>query len=426
MAVVKISNHLFMKQLLFIYLVLFSAINVCLGQGRSIESIGITEITIIEIAPNGDVWAGSNGQGVAFYKADSLKWAYFNHANTPDLESDTITALYVNSIAGVQHAFVGTVSGATDFAASVPTAINSLPEPRVAGITYRPDSLWILTTNKIARYDSSGVYKTNFNSPLPNITCTQSGISKCVGLWSGTANNGCFFTADGVNFTYIDTTPPKQKLVDNRVNAIAIDDQCIAKFIGTKGGFSVCPVGNPCQNFTTANGLPQNDITSVALVCGKVWLGTRDSGVVIFTPPSTFTRLTKANGLPDNHVTSIGSNADNCTAYVASRDGSIALLDTNKTVLNVLSAIEKVNGQSFGVKVYPQPSAHVLNFDFEAEIAAGQLILTDMAGRTLQNIPLKNTAKVTTDVYVLSAGIYFYQLYSGNSLVKTGKVSITR
>ncbi len=415
-----------MKQLIIFCAVFFSTISLCLGQGRSVESIGITDIIIIEIAPNGDVWAGSNGQGVAFYNADSVKWTYYNKANTPSLASDTVTAIYVNAIGGTQHAFIGTVSGATDFAASVPTAINSLPEPRVTGITYRPDSLWILTTNKLALYDSSSIHRTDFNAPLPNVTCTQNGISNCAGLWSGTANNGCFYTADGVNFTYIDTTPPRQKLVDNRVNAIATDDQCIAKFIGTKGGFSVCPVGNQCQNFTTANGLPQNDITSVALVCGKVWLGTRDSGVVIFTPPSTFTRLTGANGLPDNHITSIGSNANNCTAYVASKDGNIALVDTNRTVLNVLSGIEKVNGQSFGVKVYPQPSANVLNFDFEAEIAKGNLQLSDITGRTIQNLPISNANNLVINISAIPQGIYFYQLFSNNQPIKNGKVEVAR
>lgn len=415
-----------MKHLLILYTLFFSAVSYCCGQGRSIESIGITEITIIEIAGNGDVWAGSNGQGVAFYNADSAKWAYFNIANTPDLASDTVTAIYVNAIGGVQHAFVGTVAGATDFATTQVTAISSLPEPRVTGITYRPDSLWILTTNKLALYDSSSAHQTDFNAPLPNVTCTQKGTSNCAGLWSGTANSGCFYTADGVNYTYIDTTPAKQKLVDNRVNAIAVDNQCIVKFIGTRGGFSVCPVGNQCQNFTTGNGLPQNDITSVAVVCGKVWLGTRDSGVVIFTPPSTFTRLTGANGLPDNHITSIGSNANNCTAYVASKDGNIAVVDTNRTVLNVLSGIEKVNGQSFGVRVYPQPSANVLNFDFEAEIAKGNLQLSDITGRTIQNVPISNANNLVINISAMPQGIYFYQLFSNNRLIKNGKVEVAR
>lgn len=412
-----------MKQLLSLCAILVFAATHLLGQGRSTESIGITEITIIEIAGNGDVWAGSNGQGIAFYNSDSAKWAYYKNANTPSLANDTVTAIYVNAIGGVQHSFIGTTGGATDFADAVPSAISSLPETNVRGIVYRPDSLWIITRNKLALYDSSGVHKTDFNAPRPNITCTQTGVSNCPGLWAGTAANGCFYTSNGTTYTYIDTTPLNQKLVDNRVTAIAIDNQCVAKFIGTRGGFSVCPVGNQCQNFTTANGLPQNEITSVALVCGKVWIGTRDSGVVIFTQPGTFTKVA---GLPDGHIASISSLDNNCTAYVASKNGDVALVDSNKTVLNVLSGIEKVNGQYFGVGVYPQPATNRVNFSFERGINNGHLQLCDFTGRIVQSLPINNSSQLSVDISGHPQGIYFYQLYNGNQLIKNGKVEILR
>ncbi len=392
------------------------------SQSRSIESIGITDVTIIEIANNGDVWAGSNGQGLAFYKQDSAKWIYYNHLNTP-LQNDTITALSIYAFNGEQHALIGTTAGAVDFIDAVPVAITTLPESKIKGFVYRPDSLWILTANHLSFYDSTVTHKNDFNTPLAAATCTQRGLNNCRGLWAGTANGGCFQTSDGVNYTYIDTAPANQKLVDNRVNAIAVDNNCNAKFVGTKGGFSVCPSGNQCQNFTIADGLPQNDITSVAIGCGKIWLGTRDSGLVVFSPPSTFTRV---NGLPDNHITSVGTRESDCTAYVASKDGSISIIDTNRTVVNILSGIEKVKGRAFGVRIYPQPSGDLLNFAFDSEISNGQLLLTDIAGRILQNVPLKNLTIVKTDISALPAGIYFYQLYDEHQLIKTGKLAVER
>jgi len=36
---------------------------------RGTESIGYDEISVIEVANNGDIWAGSLSQGVAFYSS---------------------------------------------------------------------------------------------------------------------------------------------------------------------------------------------------------------------------------------------------------------------------------------------------------------------------------------------------------------------
>ncbi|HLP50748.1 MAG TPA: T9SS type A sorting domain-containing protein [Chitinophagales bacterium] len=413
----------------YLLLILSFAINaITFGQiePRSIESIGLNDISIIELPGNGDIWAGSSSQGIAFYNSTGANWTYYNTSNTPQLASDNIRAIAVMAIGTAQHAVIGTSNGAVDFVDAIPASLSSLPETSVRGVVYRPDSLWVLTDNNITRYDSTIAFRTTAASPLPNITCTQKTNSACGGVWVGTANNGCFYTTNGVNYTYIDTTPANQKLVDNRVNAIAVDNNCVAKFIGTKGGFSVCPVANPCQNFTTANGLPQNDITSIATGCGKIWLATRDSGVVVFTPPSTFTRVTMANGLPDNNITAIAVNPANCMAYIGTADGNITLVDTARNVLNVLSGIEKVNRHSFVVSVYPQPAAGQLNFIFENEIAIGELHITDISGRMVTVAQLRNAARATADVSALPSGLYFYQLYSSNQLIKTGKAEVIK
>lgn len=393
---------------------------------RSTESIGLNDISIIEFAGNGDIWAGSSGQGLAFYNAAVDTWAYYNTTNTPQIQSNSITAIWANAINGVQHAVIGNTAGATDFVNTVPVALTSLPESAVRGIVYRPDSLWVLTDSKLNRYDSLIVYENSYNSPFANITCSRRGASQCAGLWAGTANNGCFFTVDGVSFTYIDTSLANQKLVDNRVNAIAIDNQCIAKFIGTKGGFSMCPTGAPCQNFTTANGLPQNDVTSVANACGKVWLGTRDSGVVVFTPPATFERVTTANGLPDNRITAVSCSPLTCQTYIATANGNIAIVDTARNVVKLLTGIGKVRQEQFGVRVFPQPASSQLNFVLESSIANGQLQLTDIAGRVVSTHVIKEQQQFTINVDALQQGMYFYQLNNGAQIIKTGKVDVMR
>jgi len=415
------------KAILFtVALSIFSLIVNAQSGSRSTESIGLNDISIIEFAGNGDIWAGSSGQGLAFYNAAVDTWAYYNTANTTQLQSNNITAIWANAINGVQHAVIGNTAGATDFVNNTPVALTSLPESNVRGVVYRPDSLWILTDTKLSRYDSLITYESSFNSPFANITCSRRGASQCAGLWAGTANNGCFFTVDGVNFTYIDTSVPNQRLVDNRVNAIAIDNQCIAKFIGTKGGFSMCPTGSPCQNFTTANGLPQNDITSVSNACGKVWLGTRDSGVVMFTPPATFERITTANGLPDNHITAVSSSPLTCQTYIATANGNITLVDTAGNIVKQFTGIGKVNREELALRVFPQPAANSINFVLEKEMGNTTLQLTDIAGRVVATTNISATRQATVDVAHLQPGIYFYQLLQNAQVVKTGKVDIVR
>jgi len=53
-----------------------------------------------------------------------------------------------------------------------------------------------------------------------------------------------------------------------------------------------------------------------------------------------------------------------------------------------------------------------------------ELLLTDISGRTMQYLALRNTNMVTTNVSALGNGIYFYQLYSNKQSVTTGKVEV--
>jgi ligand-binding sensor domain-containing protein len=415
-----------MKRHIFLPALLLGACCAAFSQGiRSIENIGFGEITILELAGNGDVWAGSEGHGLAFYRADSAKWLYYNHANTPQLPSDTITAININMVGGVQHAFIGTTQGATDISGTMATVITGLPQTEVKGIFYRPDSLWVLTTSKLVRYDSSVTHVIDYSPTQAPFRTTQRGISNCSGVWLATLNKGAVYTTNGTNFTTIDTFISNKKLVDNRVTSIAVEPNCNAKFIGTMGGFSMCPEGNNCRNFTVDSGLPQNAITSVAFACGKVWIGTLSQGIAVLNlPGNTFSYIDADSGLPDDSITSISANDQNCTVYVGSKSGDVVILDSTVHVVNILSGIEKARNESFATRVFPNPASSQVNFVFEYPIVSGQLVITDVNGRTLQSIDLQYKSNATVDVSQLQPGLYFYQVYSGNTLVKTGKVTV--
>ena len=391
---------------------------------RSVESIGITNIDIIELAGNGDIWAGSATQGVAFYKADISTWSYFDSLNSP-LKSNAITSIAISAVGGVPHSFIGTLNGGVITQSGPWDSIPNTAGLNIRGIAYRPDSLWVVTGPNIIRYDSSFAQAQSFPNPYPGITCVESGVAQCAGFWYGTMNKGAYFTSNGTNFTdSINTSIGGGQSVHNHVNAMAVDVNCGRVFVGTQGGFSASPLnGPPCQNYTTANGLPQNDITAVVVGCnGNVWLGTRDSGVVVYnTTTFQFTRVTTIS----NNVTALACS-QNCVTYVGAKDGSITQVDSAKNVIGVMTGVKNIQRDVFAVNVFPQPAGNQINFSFEREITNGELLLTDISGRTIQYLAVKNTNMVTADVSSLNSGIYFYQLYSNKQLVKTGKVDVVR
>lgn len=416
-----------MKQSILFTIAFFTLLPSLFAQDgiRSTQSIGMGEITVMELAGNGDIWVGSKGNGIGFYNAVSQQWTYYNTGNTPQITSDTIYDLELSVIGGVQHSFAGTADGLSYSQASVWNSSSPMLGAKVWGIHYRPDSLWVMSNQGISNFDSLNTLRSANPSPFSPITCVQSTIS-CSGVWTGTGNNGIYYTENGTAFSYIDTSILNKKLVDNRVNTIATENNCARVIVGTKGGLSICPTpGPPCLNFTTANGLPQNDITAIASDCaGRIWLGTRDSGIVIYSDPLFF-RLTTANGLPSNQITTMAFTPD-CKLSIGMKDGNLAVADTAKTILQILSGVGQVKEVDYTMHIYPQPAATEINFISEREMSNGEFLLSDLTGRTIQSFILGNTNRFRTDVSTLSQGIYLYQIISQNEVVKRGKLEVVK
>lgn len=393
------------------------------------RNIGFAEVTVIEMAPNGDIWAGSANEGVAFYDAAQQQWAYFNTGNTPTMTSDAVYDIKLAVIGGTQRSYIGTGAGVSYSIAGVGwDTLSNLGGAKIWGINLRPDSIWALRLNTIVSFDSTNAFRASVGSPLPSITTVQSSCP-CPGMWVGTSNSGVYYTENGTALDILDTSILNQKLVDNRVNAIALGGAMFdEKYVATKGGFSKCPPGNtPCQNFTTANStLKQNDVTDVAIDCkGRAWIATRDSGVMIFTNPG-FIPISVANGLPDNRITSIGFDQLTCNAVIGTKDGNVVVLDTGGVVQQILSGVGVVKEVGYTMHVFPQPSSAEINFISERDIENGTFVLSDVNGRMLQQISLGDTKKFSVDASTLTNGMYFYQLYCDSQLVKRGRIEVLR
>ena len=401
------------------------------GQARGIENVGLGTITIIEMGNNGDIWVGSAAQGVGFYNGTTQQGLYFNQANTPQFKSDSVTSLTFGNIGGAQHVFIGTKNGLVYNRAGVWDTLN-VPARLVTGVSLsNQDTLWASTGNGIVSFDSAKhlirTYNTgNSTIPYNQTSSSQKGGKPCTGMVIGTPSNGAYYTKDYSTFIKIDTTVPNSKLVDNRVTTIYRDNGCNRYLIGTRGGLSFCPEGVPCQNFTTANGLPQNFVTSIAVDChGDIWVGMKDSGVVVYHTPG-FTRITTANGLSDNQITSISFPQGECKARIASADGNISVLDSNKNVVQILNAIADVTTDQLMVSIYPQPASGKVNFVLGKELANGEITLTDLSGRAVQNLSIRNATSISADVSSLPDGLYFYRISSDGQQLKTGKVQVMR
>lgn len=397
------------------------------------RNIGLNDVCVIELAGNGDSWVGSRGQGVGFYNSAIGSWAYFSTSNTPQFKSDSVTSISFGAIGPDRYAIVGTTNGLVLNRAGTWDTLGPLPSPRVTGVgLLNSDTLWVTTDNGVAAFDTAGFTLIQFyntgNSSLPYnqiSTVNRGGMGCGGGYTAGTPNNGVFFTGNGIAYSKIDTSAANHKLVDNRVNTIFQDNNCTIKVVGTKGGLSVCPTGFDCASFTTSNGLPQNDITSIQQDCkGRFWLGTRDSGVVIFTPPTTFSRITTADGLPDNRITAISIIQTSCEVWVGSKSGDIAVVDSNAAVQNILSGVESALQTEVGVKVYPQPANGKVNFSFANEIESGQLSVFDLNGRTVTVVSLQDTTRATVDVSTFAAGLYYYNLIGNSQILAKGKLLV--
>ena len=396
-------------------------------QVRGAQSIGYDEISVIEVANNGDIWAGSASQGVAFYSSANGTWEYFNKANTSKFKSDTITSIQIGIIGTEPHAIIGTSWGIALRRNLVWDTLGPLPNKYVTGVFWNlGDTIWTTTSRGVATFDTASLVRldtiTTFNSSIPfdSISCIQRGGKSCGNGFTAGTNNGVFYTEDGVNFQTISTS--FLNLVDNRVNCIFRENNCIRRVVGTKGGLSYCPEGLNCQNYTTANGLPQNDIVSISQDCkGNFWIGTRDSGLVVHNGIQ-FQRVTTANGLTSNYIKSITFTSE-CEALVGLGDGNIAVVDTSKNVLDILSNIGDLV-EYMSVRVYPQPAHQQVQLQFSETINDAAISIHNLNGQLVKQYTFNNCKEATLHVEDIAKGMYFYTVKSNDEIIKSGKLLI--
>ena len=403
------------------------------AQSRSTQSF-FGDVSVIELATNGNVWIGSPSHGCAAFIASSQTWSQFTTANS-SMRSDSVTAISLYAIHGVGHSFMGTTNGIGYKHGAAWDTLAGLIDPYVIDIvhSYYDNRLYVATKGGISVFnDTSLVHITDLTTsntlPHGNITCMESKTIMNPGFYYGTSDSGYYYTLDGINYMHKDVD--SANLTHNHVNFIFVDTVGANAYCGTKGGFSACGTTGmgPCTNLSDTLGLPQNDVTAIDIDChGDIWIGTRDSGVVFFYNGSfNHHRITTADGLPSNRITAINCHPGTCLTYIGTADAGAVMTDSMYNIVQLPTGISNLQNEQMNVKVYPQPSSDILNFVLGEELKAGEVSLFDISGKKVLLQKINNAASFSISVKNLEQGFYFYSIRNEKTVLKTGKVSVLR
>jgi ligand-binding sensor domain-containing protein len=396
------------------------------AQSRGSRTIEFGNVSVIEIAPNGNVWVGSISNGCSGFTAATTTWATFNTQNTLAMKSDSLTAIALYPVGGVPHSFMGTTNGIAYKHGNAWDTLSNLVHPRIVDIVKSPEhNLYVATQAGVSIFNDttlvhqSDLTTSNSNIPSTDITCLQTKSLTCTGFYAGTADTGFFFTNDLTNFTH--RTAANFSLVDNRVNCLFVEPSCNTIYVGTKGGLSIFD-NIASTNYTVVQGLAENDVTAIEKDChGDIWIGTRNSGISIFNG-TNFTSFTTADGLPSNSITSISFKTGICEAFIGTLDGGMAQLDTNRNVVQLFNNISSVEDQ-IAVSISPQPAGSYIAINLGFEPMKATVQITDIQGKIVVTHEL-DSSRQTIDVSALSTGIYLYNITDSNKKIKPGKISV--
>lgn len=151
-----------------------------------------------------------------------------------------------------------------------------------------------------------------------------------VGTWKG------ILKFDGMVFS-------KLEMVDNlgiepsNISCLCFDEKTKTLWIGSifnknHGLFKY--QNGQFTRYTTIDGLPNNNITSICLGDGKVFIGTWGGGIAIYDG-TKFNVLNTQNGFFDDFITSVDFNLNDKSLWVSSKYNGVCVLKDDKlTVLD--------------------------------------------------------------------------------------------
>lgn len=293
--------------------------------GRALEIYSL-------LAPAGHdlVWVGTRGNGL--FRVRRGPWRALDISS--GLPSESITSLYADR----GTVFVGTSRGLASFAGGRWTTLDpsgGLPAYEVQGLARTEDgSLWIATLgNGLARLDGAKLTRFDAAHGLPTDRL-YSLLAEGESLWLG-ADTGSLYRLNAKTGAIVDSVDglPRAEVL----GMVQTGEGTVVA--ATRAGLVAVPRAGPLAIFRRADGLPNDEVLTVAVVGGpqgsELWAGTRGGLARTRLPLLPRARFKAVPSMP----AAVGGTA--VTAIVTGADGSV-FLGTQRGVVRLL---RRANGE---------------------------------------------------------------------------------
>lgn len=354
--------------------------------------LGDNYINDLHIA-NNILWAACQYTGVWKYNGSS--WVNYNTGNC-DLLGDIILSVDADTQGNIWFGTSGWAGpGGQDGALS-----------RFNGSTW---TNYYLENSGIIDNDNLQV----FVGPEDTVWVgTEEGISK----FDGSSNWTSYHTGNS-------------GLIENHVVSISFDETG-GKWFAIQGGISHFS-GGTWTSYTTANGLPGNNVRDICISgSGVVWAAT-DSGIAFYDESTGWTAFTQTDGLADNNVTCTGMG-DGELAWFGTYRSGISSFDNTGTGISFSKNGTVLTGQ---ILASPNPFISTVEIQYSLSVQEHvHISVFDMSGRIVKTLANETQQADQHSVYwdgtgqngtPLSGGMYFYQINS-NSITASGKLILLR
>jgi ligand-binding sensor domain-containing protein len=426
-------------------------------------------ITTLVRQNNGVIWIGTQYSGLFCFNGSS--WTVYNNANSP-LNCDSIRCLKTDNLgnlwvaADILYKFDGTTWTPWPHIFGIPLSLISSLETDASnqlwigtrlnglflynGSTWKhftqastgisgfnmirkvyfdhSNKLWVICSNKLYSFNN-GLFQSLVTPSFIQLSVIDIDSDTLGNLWI--SNDTCEllkydgntwnmygvvefpWLKNGTEHVFVDRE--QRKWLHNPFSGIArLDNGNLLQYNFTPSlpGNIVKDIellDNSTAYFATNSGLPENDITALFFDAGgKLWTGTRKSGLSSFND-TTWTNYNMVNScLPGNSIFCI--NEDAAHKIWVGTDNGAALLTPDIIVGNHHQKLEQTNN----IRVFPNPASDNAWVGFSHKPSKGKLLVRSLEGQQIIE-QLVSQGEMTPAIQLsgLPAGIYLVQYISG-------------
>ncbi|MFH1018247.1 MAG: two-component regulator propeller domain-containing protein [Pseudomonadota bacterium] len=285
-----------------------------------------TQITSLIFDPAGDLWIGTP-RGLVRLRLDSSGAPNFRVFSKEDgLADSSVTSLALEPSGRL---WVGTSSGLyclkTDAGGGTVriTRLSATTDPVLSLAILDADRLWIGTAYRLIL--ASGLKQESYRFEFHD--CAKSNGQRMTGFsalavddsgvaWSLTGLGLCRLAFDAPGAPRFQVFTAADGLSDATHLRTLLADGAGGLWVGTMARgldhLTIDPGGAlSVRNYSTTDGLPSNNVRTLASIDGALWIGTATGGMSRFLPASgsSFTNYFIADGLPSNKITALVTDA---------------------------------------------------------------------------------------------------------------------